>query len=411
MKALFFDHFFHQDIGALFQAASGRGHELKVLDYSEISKPANQVFPKSAFQGLENAFREELEPQRQQWAEVSRQLFSALHERYPFDVFISPSDTFFYLRDFIRIGQERGVPTVVVQKETAVAPNAFESHAAEVKRLLPVMCDHMCVCSEDQREFWLKSGGKSENISITGQPRFDVYFHPEMVPSWNAMGIPIPSNKPVLLFLSYNLNTYAPEDLSTYYASGISKGPNDGPWRQLRDETEEVLFQLADCGYMVLVKPHPQQDTSEYIPDFAQRAAGRMGNTIHFVSAQADTRNLVANCDVLVGFQTTALFEGMLAKKEVIYTGWTEPVLQSREGLMEFHRRPDALKCANSPEELFRFVKGARKKVDDENVILARQRFLQNYLGKCDGESCNRVWSEIERVVSSRRNSNLAPSV
>ncbi|MCI5065994.1 CDP-glycerol glycerophosphotransferase family protein [bacterium] len=398
MKILFFDHFFHQDIRAMMEAAKDRGHEIRTVDYSQISLQANQVFPKLAFKGLENAFLPEFESQREQWADVSAQLFASLHENFPFDLFISPSDTFFYLRDFIRVGQEQGVPTVVLQKETAVAPNAIKTHAAEVKRLLPVMCDHMFVCCDKQQQFWIDSGGVEEKIEVTGQPRFDVYHHPEQVPSWSQLNASFDYNKKVVLFLSYNLNTYAPEDLSTYYATEISKGPSDGPWRQLRDETEDALFRIADNGYTVIIKPHPQQDPSGYIEDLQSRGAGdRIGRSIFLIDPNADSRYLIANSDILVGFQTTGLFEGMIAGKEVIYTHWTDPVIQSEDGLMEFHNEKKAVRVAKSSYDLFQLILNARTKVDDAASVDARKEFYERYLGTCDGNASVRVWDKLER--------------
>ncbi len=58
-------------------------------------------------------------------------------------------------------------------------------HSESVRRYAPPLADRMTVCSERQREFWLRAGAEAATVTVTGQPRFDYYLRPE---SWPTPG-------------------------------------------------------------------------------------------------------------------------------------------------------------------------------------------------------------------------------
>ena len=68
-----------------------------------------------------------------------------------------------------------GMPVVVVQKETTMSQATMETFSTEVGAAAPFISDFMTVCSERQREFWIRAGPTCDRIEMTGQPRFDVY--------------------------------------------------------------------------------------------------------------------------------------------------------------------------------------------------------------------------------------------
>ena len=51
-----------------------------------------------------------------------------------------------------------GVPVVVVQKETTISEATMQTHSAEMRDAAPFIADHMTVCSERHRQFWVRAG-------------------------------------------------------------------------------------------------------------------------------------------------------------------------------------------------------------------------------------------------------------
>ena len=209
---------------------------------------------------------------------------------------------FFYLRPAIIRLRSLGIPTVVVQKETTISPMVMELHATDVGRSTPFMSDLMTVCSDRHRDFWLRAGAPPELVRVTGQPRFDVYRTNRATPGAHG--------RPRLLYLSYEDVAYLPADLG---------GADESSWRELRRETEEVLA-AASTDWHITVKRHPQQpDEDDWLGENVDRA-----------DRDADTRTLILESDVVVGFQTTAVLESALAGKRVLYAAWGETFESSR---------------------------------------------------------------------------------
>ena len=126
-------------------------------------------------------------------------------------------------------------------------------------------------------------------------------------------------------------------------------------WAQLHQETLQALLDLViKGGYRLLIKEHPQQGTG--LSEQLKKCMGTDKNlhkNVFIFPRLCDTRQLIINADIVVGFQTTALYEAMLAKKIVIYTFWGHEVESLKDHLLQFHTYPkEAIFCARSPEDL-----------------------------------------------------------
>ena len=72
----------------------------------------------------------------------------------------------------------------------------------------------------------------------------------------------------------------------------------------------------------MLVKPHPQQNFRSERTRIAKEVGELLDRDVFLVRADEDARRLIVTSDVVVGFQSTALLEGMLVGRPVVYTGW-----------------------------------------------------------------------------------------
>jgi hypothetical protein len=391
MKFLILDHYFWQDIEALRYAANS--HQLWVIPYTVFYSLAQKHFPPPVFGGLEEYLHPRHADARRNYAAEARRLLQTLYLRFPFDAVLSPSDTFFYVRALVTAAHDMGIPFIVLQKETTISPFTMIEDARTIGRTFPFISDLMLVCSERHKQFWLNTGAEAEKIIVTGQPRFDLYRQPERWQTWADLGLRLLSDRPTILFFSYDLGAYLPEvEMMTQ------------TWERLRTETEEVLIDLArQRRYNVLIKPHPQQDIRDDKVRLRAMAGNLWGKCIQMLSGELDARHLIVNAQVIVGFQTTALFEAMAAGKKVVYTFWSEPAFRFAASLIPFHEMGEALYIARSPQELTDLVLSDHGSVVSEEQARHRQQVFEEYLGPLDGHAAERSLKLVETFVADHR--------
>lgn len=386
MKFLIVDHFFGQDIEDLRYAA--REHELRVVSATLLHNIARKVFPASVFASLlgEDYAHPEFAEARQRYAVEARKVLWSLYYAFPFDAVIIPSDAIFYLRAWVPAAHQLGIPVIVLQKETAISPYTMTEDARVIGESVPFIGDLMLVCSEHHKQFWLNTGADARKIVVTGQPRFDFYRRPERWKSLDSQGVHVLRHLPTLLFFSYDVGAYSPEGVLTPV------------WTQLRNETEEVLVDLARQGHFtLLIKPHPQQQgIQEAQEHLAKMAGASWGEAIQWLPEGLDTRQLIVNVQIVVGFQTTAMFEAMAAGKNVIYTFWTEGTVRLRNELLPFHQMGDALLVARSAHELVACLLSDQAASLTDAQVFPRWREIEKELGFFDGQASDRCWKIME---------------
>jgi hypothetical protein len=361
MRLLVLNHYFDQDIQAL-QAAGGDAVQWRVWPYHQLRWEALRVFPERVAGSLEAYAADDMAERRREFAAVFDRLLHEQFMRFPFDAFVVPSDIFFYVRPAPDACHRLGVPFFVAQKETTIAEYTMIEFAAQVALYAPPLHDHMTVCSERHKEYAVRAGADPGTITVTGQPRFDFYA-----------GLPHRRAGRTILFLSYHVGAYHRDE-------GIRP-----VWQTLHRETEAGLEELSREGWRVLVKPHPQQ-----VPPALQPG-------LELVPASADTRELIADADVVVGFQTTALFEAMLARKPVLYTAWDPEAVRLGTDLIPFADWEAGITVLRSAADLAPAVRAAAP--PDEAAMTFRREVVAEFLGPVDGRASQRTLEVIGRVA------------
>ena len=379
MRLLVLDHHFEQDIEAL-RAEGGDELGLRTIPFDLLRSESLRVFPERVGTGLEAYMEPGLEAERREW---SRRLDALMEEQFrigEFDAFISPSDVFFYVREAPAACHRLGAPFFVAQKETTISPETMEAHAERVGRYAAPAADRMTVCSERHRSFWLRAGANPETVVVTGQPRFDFYasLGPERIEAGYG------SDGPVVLFFSYQVDAYHP-----------SEGAGTPVWAELHRQTEAGLWALAERGWRVLIKPHPQQPWGDERRRIARSAGRALNDRVFLVDPDEDARRLIAGADVVVGFQTTALLESMVAGRPVVYTGWDPEAIRLRDGLIPFHEWGDQISLVESAAGLPGAVERAGGGVGSQRA----REIAEEYLGPVDGGASHRTIEEIRNCV------------
>lgn len=382
MRILVLNHTYAQDLDSLRYAA-GDDVRFRELQLDLLHPEAMRVLPADIDDGPEMYSRPEYEPHRRALAGLLERLFEDLYREWAFDVFVSPSDVFTYLREAVPALHRLGVPFLVAERETTVSPHIMDANVELMSRYFPPIADHRTLCSERLREFWVRAGAPPERVTVTGQPRYDFYRQPERWPERLPWGS---EDDPTVLFLSYDYNAYHP---------GGDTLPN--VWEKQHRETEEGLWELARRGWRVLFKPHPQQAHR----DDARWRAGAgdlLGKRVFLIPGLADTRELVVKSDVVVGFQTTTLFETMVARRPIVYAGW-DAGGRAAEGLIRYREWPDVLTVVDCAEDFVDAVEAARGVEWDEARVEAARGPVEENIGIADGRAGERTLATMRRVA------------
>jgi hypothetical protein len=382
LRVVVLDHYFGQDIAALREAA-GPSIDWRVVPYFRFRDAANRIFPEAVQHGLAPYAADDVADARVRYAVRLRREVARLYREWPFDVFVLPSDTFYYVRDLPAVCHDLGVPVIVAQKETTITDETFEQHAPALGAYAPFVSDYMTVCSQRHKDFWVRAGTDPEQIEVTGQPRFDVYGLDRPQPSWAQVGLDEAPR--TVLFLSYMIAAYL---------LGQPAGVN---WRPLREETESALFEAVERGWRVVVKLHPQQPYDEEAERLKATAPG-FGQGVVLARANTDTRLLLLRADAIVGFQSTALLEALALPKPVAYAGWGALHDETVPGLIPFGTLDGLIKVASSREDLAHWL-GSPLAPPDEQTIVRRRALAEAYLGPFDGLACDRTLAAIHRVA------------
>jgi hypothetical protein len=376
IRVLALDHFFDQDLRAL---AADQRLDVRRFPYQRLRRRAVRMMGARVATGLEEFTQPGLESARRRYSTWLVGEVRRMYLERPFDIIVLPSDTFFYVRSLPDAAHRLNLPVVVVQKETTIAETTMEVHSHHVRLAAPVVSDFMTVCSVRHREFWLRAGADGNLVEVTGQPRFDIYA--------SQRSRKTSSTPRRVLFLNYELDSYVP---------GVGRGAGLRTWAPLRDATEAVLMDTArGGGHDVVFKCHPQQNWRSEAARISARAGQLWNRGVSVAPVDADTRELIVASDVVVGFQTTALFEAVAAATPAIYAAWGQAYEHFRSGLIAFDEAPTGCtRHATSPEHLAELLS---QPLEAPTGCAA---WYEEALGPVDGRATERVADRLVAIAA-----------
>ncbi len=229
----------------------------------------------------------------------------------------------------------------------------------------------VCVCSEREKEFFVKDFGYSPNeVAITGFARFDVLFHPDVALDARQLLI-MPTWRPWL------------QDLGSFTESDYYRH-----WSELLSSPELRQMQ-QDFGAEVVLCLHPNMQ------QYSHHFTGPHVRVVY--QGEVDVQHLIKESGVMVTDYSSVAFDFAFLRKPVIYyqfdaerfdtphadprTEFPGPVVASREGMVDALRR--VLEDGAVMEE--RYWERARR-----------------FCAHLDEENCERIFTAVETLDGSR---------
>ena len=377
------NHFFDQDVRAL--ARANKHYNLAVIDPTRLFRSARHFFSEEV-QGLVAPY-DKTDPRcLRGYRRECELILEKLVKRVNPSLIITPSDVFYWIREFIAAARDRGIATVVIDKEGTISPYSFDAVAKRYREFTPFISEHIFVWSERQRKFWAKIGVDDARITVIGQPRSDLLHHERK----NDLDAFFRRWQPLVTYFSYIHNAYIPHRL--ILAEQLD-------WGETLQQSHDEIYQLA-CDhpdYNFVIKTHPQQPDLDNLQQKYER------DNLRVIGGSAVAYELLQRSELIIAFQTTALIEAMLLNKRVIYTYWDPLTKRLEKDLLPFHETPGIV-VARSLDE-FRKACGRFFASDNSQFeftaqeLQARAEFVDRYLYKPDGRVCERFFESIGRFV------------
>ena len=384
LRILVINHFFDGEIEALSGCIAGRDDvAMRCISPEPFFSRAMAWFPEPVHRAEIEYDAPELEPIRARFREYCQTLFEELASRFSFDCVLSPSDSFYWLREFIGVCQSKGIPVIIADKEGTISARSFDVEPLRIRRMFPPIADYFFVWSERQKEFWLKAGVEESRISVVGSMRTDRYVN-------------LVHGRPDTI-LCYDFDTDAYINNMDWEALAW-KGERN--WNYLRDAMHRVMLRIARDypGYTIVIKCHPQQVVTE----FAVSELESQPNVKIIKGIPKGLPALLSGAVAVVGFQTTALLESALARTPTLYTAWGELFELVRDQILPWSNPGYGMKWIQSEEELESALRAVLDSVNGQQEFDADRSRLADYFFQADGRVTERLLAQLQALAGKR---------
>jgi hypothetical protein len=381
VRILVINHFFDGEIEALTRQLTGRS------DISFVSIRPEPCFSRALIwfpESVHNADipydAPELEVVRARYRSYCERLYKEIAAVFPFDCVLTPSDSFYWLREFIIVCWQRGIPTIVADKEGTISPRSFEVEPLRIRKMFPPISNYFYVWSERQSAFWQKAGVDSSHIDVVGSMRSDLF-------------VTLMRQQPkTLLCFDFDTDAYIN---NMDWDSLAWRGERN--WNYLRDAIHRVLLSLARefPEITIMIKCHPQQ----VVTTFAVAELTTQPNVKILTGTARGLPAMIVEAHAVIGFQTTALLESALAQKPTLYVAWGDLYDLVAPNILPWSDLGYGMKWVRSEGQLEATLCAILKDGQQEEFRQVDRSKLSNYFYQADGRVTERLLHRLTAVI------------
>jgi hypothetical protein len=375
-KILIIDHFFSGEIKAINCVRENfRDMEFLVIPPEPFFSKIIHLFPQEIRIAKVEYNNAKVEKFKDLSQKISTKLFYDIKKFFDFNCIITPSDSFYWLREFIKISQNNNIPTIVADKEGTISPLSFETEPIRIKNFFPPISNYFFVWSQRQKEFWQKAGVPPDKIVITGSMRTDLFVNMRKLPPKNV------------IFFDFDIDAY----INIINWNEINYN-GDKNWRYLRNSFRNILKILAKKFKNIefILKTHPQQSSYEF-----DKEIKNLKNVKIFQGREISEK--LSESYAVVGFQTTALMESVLAKIPTIYMAWGELYKILKSKLLPFHENGFGMFVCNNENEVIKIIENI---LNGAKLELPNSNKLKMFFEYMDGKCTERLLNELKKILN-----------
>ena len=319
--------------------------------------------------------------------------------------------------------EKKGIPHICLYRECVVLNDrGFDSITAfhRTKQGYPVT--HVIVYDKISKNIFLKSGFVTESqISVCGALRMDNFLKLINSSYKNTLIQYKARRKRVILFyFPYTLFIFGQEKLS----GNDKRSDNAHKYRYVIGiwPKRMALFSDLHTSFIHLAKKHPEVDfvvkpkreemSDQTSWDVYLKVVNGSGIDLsklqnYTIEPDANTHDLIMNCDVVIALHSTAAIEAAIAEKPVIF-----PLFYNYKETKKFNdfmwrKHLDLFDVAESADELKSLVVGGLKNPEISGKIMeGRRRLFKECFSDIEGVALKKYVETIENVVNSAKSRN-----
>ena len=356
----------------------GRG----IFDYifriylNEYIKNNKRTFSEYALDVYEKYKRE-----RKLYLEESTYIAKLLKEYLSSSTIILPKYNDDYTLELVQSFHDSGWVTIVYDREGTVTKRRLD-HIPQIISRQASTCDYILTYNETHKNFFEKvfslSSINSPEIIVMGNPASDEWFHDTGFDISNTKKQK--SGEKKILFFAFG-------EFSYVYDTEYLRGKNE-VWRSLLQDIHDVFtdYLTENPKHCLWYKRGPKGNR-DYWPG-SEKLLGIANACL--IPSNANSNQLIKDCDVVVAFQTTALIDAMHTDKVIIYCAWGDIYEELKNDLIDFeaYAQAGAILHARTPDE-FKYLLS----LDHSNYIVnysARKQIRELFTTNPDGNVAKR---------------------
>lgn len=315
------------------------------------------------------------------------------------DFFLSGSNHDRYVVEMILMAQKRGIEWVVAEREGTGTEYTYQNEAECNKESVTVTADYFIVANDGHRHMFDFARRETvKDIFVIGELDTDWWFHWDRNFSRREYREWDKYEKRVL-FLTFGIRNY----VSPY---AFPDNPEFN-WIQLLEEAEKEVFEFACRNRDVLVF-YKMGHIEDNNPLFLNRCAEAGLTNIVPLDRSFPCNELILYSQLVIGFQTTAMYEAMFSDNPLCYIEWAIHPNLDRTTMLLPLADSGACTTVRSKEEFASFLD--RWAANDpahihvsQQEIEARVRTRETMFNNADGRVSERVWDKMEELIAHRR--------
>ncbi len=355
-------------------------------DYLEIAKGELRL----GEYALDRYFQPRYQEGRRRFEAYCAAVAALLQRHYGVDVFLMPKLNDDWTLDLITALRKLDIRLVVDDREGTITRKRMETVPPRLRELLDVHFELMTVHNSLHRDLFVASGLDPDRIVVNGAPQSDYWHRPDLWQSRSQIDPRLRDDRILVLYFSFGPQTY----LNFYY------GDEPRDWSPLCTDYHDVIARILErygdrVQLVYKFGGKPLRDLFVDYTDFKRRIAPYAAKNIIVETNVAHSAfDLIANADIVVGFQTSGMIEAMFRDKPIVHGAWGGLFDDIKDTLLPLHRTP-ALTFADSKEALWDALASL---IDDpggfaltDEIAAARKSFRETYFHQPDGRVSARL--------------------
>ncbi len=306
--------------------------------------------------------------------------------------FCSGSNNDRWLVEMIVEAQAQGISWVVCEREGTSTDLGYEKEGLGFKISNSVVAHYHFLANDKHTKMFLDSKTDSVRMCKTiGDLDTDWWFHfdkTRIMKKFEALD----KYKKVVLFLTFGERNYIEPTLFPER--------NDITWKPLLMDCENVLIDFAQKNPDILViyrMGHKEDKNLAFLRAIKEL---KIENIIQSDRATSSFSDIAVRSDLIIGFQSTAMYEAMFTDKPILQVFWHILDFLNHETEILPIGNTGACKVATSPKSLSDYLDLFSKDslAVDQKELAARKSAIEIMFVNADGKMAERFIDELKQL-------------